>query len=46
MSVMQFRWVIVISLWAILSGPVFNRPPSRGVSQAHHPSSNLERVSR
>ena len=25
---MQFRWVIAITLWTILSGPVFAPPPS------------------
>jgi hypothetical protein len=24
---MQFRWIIAIALWTILSGPVFTRPP-------------------
>jgi hypothetical protein len=24
---MQFRWIVAIALWTILSGPVFTRPP-------------------
>jgi hypothetical protein len=24
---MQFRWIIAIALWTILSGPVFTRAP-------------------
>ncbi len=30
---MQFPWVILIALWTLIAGPVFDRPP-RAAAQA------------
>jgi hypothetical protein len=40
---MQFRWIIAIALWTILSGPVFTRPPkSTPPSQSASASSEVK----
>lgn len=31
---MDFRWLVGITLWTLLSGPVFDAPLTKGHSQA------------
>ena len=35
---MEFRWVAVIALWTLLSGPIFS-PPSGGSSETSRKAS-------
>ena len=36
---MDFRWVVGMVIWTLLSGPVLHQPP-KNVAPTTHPSSN------